>query len=189
MRKEYWIKKDLTKDAQDNWLKLNSYEFVQFKNTPEGIIREKNVVLVPYGEPDDTELYMEVDDITAVEWRSINNHSCYACKCKEKSGIEVFSYHAALDPDADSLSGEELLEDMECNVEEDAIKSVMICEMCKAIKKLPVDDQQLIYYLYLKKERMTEKKYAQFTGEERTTINSRKYRILRTLREMLGEIL
>ena len=34
MKKEFWIKKDRTKDEPDNWEKMSSYEFARFMESP-----------------------------------------------------------------------------------------------------------------------------------------------------------
>ena len=41
MKKEFWIKKDRTKDEPDNWEKMSSYEFARFMETADGNSRRR----------------------------------------------------------------------------------------------------------------------------------------------------
>ena len=50
MKKEFWIKKDRTKDGPDNWEKMSSYEFARFMETADGKSRKENIARVPGGE-------------------------------------------------------------------------------------------------------------------------------------------
>ena len=53
MKKEFWIKKDRTKDGPDNWEKMSSYEFARFMETADGKSRKENIARVPGGESGD----------------------------------------------------------------------------------------------------------------------------------------
>ena len=46
MKKEFWIKKDRTKDGPDNWEKMSSYEFARFMETADGKSRKENIARV-----------------------------------------------------------------------------------------------------------------------------------------------
>ena len=59
MKKEFWIKKDRTKDRPDNWEKMSSYEFARFMETADGKSRKENIARVPGGESGEPIIYME----------------------------------------------------------------------------------------------------------------------------------
>ena len=77
MKKEFWIKKDRTKDGPDNCEKTSSYEFARFMETADGKSRKENIARVPGGESGEPIIYMEVDSQTAKEWKRENNRACY----------------------------------------------------------------------------------------------------------------
>ena len=95
MKKEFWIKKDRTKDGPDNWEKMSSYEFARFMETADGKSRKENIARVPGGESGEPIIYMEVDSQTAKEWKRENNRACYLQKTMNALGIEVISYNVS----------------------------------------------------------------------------------------------
>ena len=98
MKKEFWIKKDRTKDGPDNWEKMSSYEFARFMETADGKSRKENII------------YMEVDSQTAKEWKRENNRACYLQKTMNALGIEVISYNGSPNAENWEVNGEALLE-------------------------------------------------------------------------------
>ena len=59
MKKEFWIKKDRTKDRPDNWEKMSSYEFARFMETADGKSRKENIARVPGGESGEPIIYIK----------------------------------------------------------------------------------------------------------------------------------
>ena len=184
MKKEYWIKKDPTKNGQDNWIKLNSFEFYKFVNTAEGAVRRKNVELVPYGEPTETMIYMEVDEKTAQEWKSIANGDYYQAQVREELGISVISYHG-IQTDDEELTGEDMLVDADCDVEDEVMLKIQKEELRRALKKLNRKEIMLIEAMYLSEAPLTEEEYSLVLGTSRQYVHKLKRQILKKLHFLL----
>ena len=179
MKKEFWIKKDPVKDGQDNWKKLSSYEFARFMETADGKSRKENIARIP--------IYMEVDSQTAKEWKRENNRACYLQKTMNALGIEVISYNVSPNVEDWEVNGEALLEDPDCHVEDDVLRSILTENMLDAMCHLSEIEQKVITHLYLSDEPMTEHEFEKAFGVKRCTVHYYKVSALEKLREMLGE--
>ncbi|MFQ7133313.1 MAG: hypothetical protein ACLR5H_06670 [Oscillospiraceae bacterium] len=187
MKKEFWIKKDPVKDGQDNWKKLSSYEFARFMETADGKSRKENIARIPGGEPGEPIIYMEVDSQTAKEWKRENNRACYLQKTMNALGIEVISYNVSPNVEDWEVNGEALLEDPDCHVEDDVLRSILTENMLDAMCHLSEIEQKVITHLYLSDEPMTEHEFEKAFGVKRCTVHYYKVSALEKLREMLGE--
>lgn len=156
MKKEFWIKKDRTKDEPDNWEKMSSYEFARFMETADGKSRKENIARVPGGESGEPIIYMEVDSQTAKEWKRENNRACYLQKTMNALGIEVISYNVSPNTEDWEVNGEALLEDPDCHVEDDVLRSILTENMLDAMCHLSEIEQEVITRLYLLDDPMTE---------------------------------
>lgn len=90
------------------------------------------------------------------------------------------SYHAL---DSDKLYGEEILKDVFVNVEAEAIQSIMLIKLRKALLQLSKMELQLIDALYFQSK--SERTYSVETGIPRMTISNRKNRIIEKLKKLL----
>lgn len=187
MKREFWIKKDPNKDGTDNWEKMSSYEFARFIETADGKSCKENIAKVPGCEPGEPIIYMEVDSKTAKEWKRENNRACYIRKTINALGIEVISYNASPNIEDEELSGEALLEDHDCHVEDDVIRSILMENMRNAMCHLSEIEQKVITHLYLSDEPITEHEFGKVFGIKRCTVHYYKVSALEKLREMLSE--
>ena len=73
--------------------------------------------------------------------------------------------------------------DEETNVEELAIKSVMIAKLKDSLGLLSADELEMIHALFY--QGLTEREFAKNVGIPQKTINDRKARILRKLKKLL----
>ena len=187
MKKEFWIKKDRTKDGPDNWEKMSSYEFARFMETADGKSRKENIARVPGGESGEPIIYMEVDSQTAKEWKRENNRACYLQKTMNALGIEVISYNGSPNAEDWKVNGEALLENPDCHVEDDVLRSILTENMLDAMCHLSEIEQKVITHLYLSDDPMTEHEFEKAFGVKRCTVHYYKVSALEKLREMLSE--
>ena len=187
MKKEFWIKKDRTKDGPDNWEKMSSYEFARFMETADGKSRKENIARVPGGESGEPIIYMEVDSQTAKEWKRENNRACYLQKTMNALGIEVISYNVSPNAEDWEVNGEALLENPDCHVEDDVLRSILTENMLDAMCLLSEIEQKVITRLYLSDDPMTEHEFEKAFGVKRCTVHYYKVSALEKLREMLSE--
>ena len=159
MKKEFWIKKDRTKDGPDNWEKMSSYEFARFMETADGKSRKENIARVPGGESGEPIIYMEVDSQTAKEWKRENNRACYLQKTMNALGIEVISYNVSPNTEDWEVNGDALLENPDCHVEDDVLRSILTENMLDAMCHLSEIEQKVITHLYLSEDPMTEHEF------------------------------
>ena len=176
MKKEFWIKKDRTKDGPDNWEKMSSYEFARFMETADGKSRKENIARVPGGESGEPIIYMEVD-----------NRACYLQKTMNALGIEVISYNVSPNAEDWEVNGEALLENPDCHVEDDVLRSILTENMLDAMCHLSEIEQKVISRLYLSDDPMTEHEFEKAFGVKRCTVHYYKVSALEKLREMLSE--
>lgn len=74
-------------------------------------------------------------------------------------------------------------EDEDTNVEELAIKAVMVTRLKESLELLSFDETEMINALFY--QGLTERQYAKSTGVPQKTINDRKMRTLRKLKKLL----
>lgn len=74
-------------------------------------------------------------------------------------------------------------EDEDTNVEELAIKTVMVAQLKESLELLSFEESEMINALFY--QGLTERQYAQSTGIPQKTINDRKMRTLRKLKKLL----
>ena len=186
MKKVYFVKKDPAKDGQDNWIMMNSYEFALFMKTPDGQARKDDFGQLDACSKDDDIIIMECGAEKAKEWRADKDRHDYLKECEAESGYTTFSYSSVYSEEGET-SGEDMLPDESCDVEEEIIRKILIQEMRQAISFLEPEEIELINALYLNEKTQTEKEYAAAHNEKRSTINSRKYMVLGKLRTLMGK--
>ena len=84
--------------------------------------------------------------------------------------------------DADGVT---IIVDILTNVEDEAIRNIMVEMVADAVENLPSSDYDLIHALYY--DGMTLRKYAEHLGLSYTTIDTRRRRILRHLKKVIGK--
>lgn len=116
MRKIYLVKKNPELPADgNNWLVMNSFEFRNFIQTPEGQKRRDRFGQLDACSVDDVIIIAECGTETAKQWRSEKDRHDYLVSIENQSGMTVFSYNTQTTTE-DDMSGEELLVDQDCSV-------------------------------------------------------------------------
>lgn len=86
--------------------------------------------------------------------------------------------------DTPELTGQEMIPDRDAvSVEDAAIASILCDKLHRCLALLDETDRQLIQALYF--EGLSERKYAKRVGIPQRTINDRRQRVLRKLKELL----
>ena len=116
MRKIYLVKKNPEQPADgNNWIVMNSFEFMNFIQTPEGQKRRDRFGQLDACSVDDVIIIAECGTETAKQWRSEKDRHDYLVSIENQSGMTVFSYNTQTTTE-DEMSGEELLADNQSDV-------------------------------------------------------------------------
>ena len=176
MKKVYWVKKD-PNNAKD-WIEMDGEQFCEFISSPEG----KGRYFM------DCETYqIEVTPEQYREWRREADHRRYLKKFE--SEIEVYS----LDNITDDFPlygeyGEEILIDFSKNTEDEAIHSIDLDLLVKALCFLSDEERWLIEELFLRDKPKVDQEISDLTGIPRRTVAYRKKIILEKLKKVLPKI-
>lgn len=91
MRKIYLVKKNPELPADgNNWLVMNSFEFMNFIQTPEGQKRRDRFGQLDACSVDDVIIIAECGAETAKQWRSEKDRHNYLASIEKQSGMTVF---------------------------------------------------------------------------------------------------
>ena len=185
MKTTYLVKKNVNiPGTEENWIVMNTEEFLAFKQTDEGKERAKYLFQLSKCSEDDADIYAEVDRETFAKWRVDDNHRAYLVKVNKKMGYKVMSYHEA-ELEQDYVDGEAVLVDESCNVEEEVLQKLEVAELYEAIHKLSESDQELLRIFYLADKPMSLREYEAVTGIIFPTINYRRKRALQRLKKLM----
>ena len=148
MRKIYLVKKNPELPADgNNWLVMNSFEFRNFIQTPEGQKRRDRFGQLDACSVDDVIIIAECGTETAKQWRSEKDRHDYLASVEKQSGVTVFSYNMQTTTE-DELSGEEILTDKGCDVAGEVIEKLYLMELQNALSQLNEKERQIITLLY-----------------------------------------
>lgn len=148
MRKIYLVKKNPELPADgNNWLVMNSFEFMNFIQTPEGQKRRDRFGQLDACSVDDVIIIAECGTETAKQWRSEKDRHDYLASVEKQSGVTVFSYNMQTTTE-DELSGEEILTDKGCDVAGEVIEKLYLMELQNALSQLNEKERQIITLLY-----------------------------------------
>ena len=104
MRKIYLVKKNPELPADgNNWLVMNSFEFRNFIQTPEGQKRRDRFGQLDACSVDDVIIIAECGTETAKQWRSEKDRHDYLVSIENQSGMTVFSYNTQTTTEDDNL--------------------------------------------------------------------------------------
>lgn len=134
---------------------------------------------------DDGELnkvYVEVprDAIKAI--RKDERRKQYLSDCRNASGYVVISLYAAEMCKDDCASGEELIADDNCDIENEVLHNMNLEKLRKALRTLSKDEMLLINALFLSNEPVTEKELAEVFGISQQAVHKRKKAVLLKLK-------
>lgn len=149
MRKIYLVKKNPEQPADgNNWIVMNSFEFMNFVKTPDGQKRKACFGQLDACSVDDVIIIAECGAETAKQWRSEKDRHDYLVSIENQSGMTVFSYNTQTTTE-DDMSGEELLVDQDCSVIDAILKKEEKSTLYAAVAKLSPAEINLMTSLYL----------------------------------------
>lgn len=127
--------------------------------------------------------WVEVPACCMRQHRQSERREQYMSDCIEESGFITISFYATEDDEStDVASGEELIADPDCDVEEQALRNITIDTLREALATLTEDEMWLVTQLYLADGYMSDCELSKASGIARTTINYRKRRVLKKLK-------
>lgn len=128
--------------------------------------------------------WIEVPEALVPEHCKAKRRAQYVSDCIEESGFITISMYAAEDDEeSDFASGEELIVDSSCNVEEQAIQNIEISVLREALSTLSDKQKELINYLYLSPNPLTMEEVATILGINVSNVCRRKNTILKKLKK------
>lgn len=185
MRKIYLVKKNPEQPADgNNWIVMNSFEFMNFVKTPEGQKRKACFGQLDACSVDDVIIIAERGAETAKQWRSEKDRHDYLASIEKQSGMTVFSYNTQTATE-NEMSGEELLADNQCDVVEEVLRRFQKAHIQETLATLLPEERDLIESLIISDFPMTEREYAKKVGKTQSTIHCQKAAILKRLKNML----
>lgn len=170
MARQYFRKKNTGElGPHVDWIEMDGKEFYRFVRSREG--RGRYFI-------DFDDYVIEATKDQYEDWRREKDHSDYLRE--QEDGLILLSLHSdAINGYGD---GEDVIMDDRVNVEETAIQMVQSKALYSALRQLDTPSYQLIYDLYLKDRRWTERAMAKELGISQNAINKQKKKILRKLK-------
>lgn len=148
MKRTFWVMKDPTIEAQDNWLIMDYRQYAAWRETDEGRNREIVLGKLEACSDDDTVIFMECSEEASKELKKDCHRRQYIRDRNLETSFQVMSYSTMTFHDAD-ICGEDVLEDKDCNVEEEVVQSLDIERVRAALKALTPGRTRYHYELLL----------------------------------------
>ena len=188
--KRYFVWKDANCNGKNvEWKEITGTEFYALKRAEphRRFILWKN----EYDPMDDGMLY-EATEENYKEWDRERKRK----EREDKYVEEHFTVFSIDDPvgtdDEEGLTWADIIpdtrdEDEELERQEEERRSVLVSKMLAEIEKLPEDDKNLIFAMFLNPEKnMSEKEYAESLGISQQNVNKRKLKIFKKIRAAMG---
>ena len=185
MKTVYLVKKDVSIDAEDNWIIMDFQQFNSFLITLKGKEPKRFFRKVANCSSKDQRIIIEVDSETA---RKMDIERVQAHRIREKrarSEYMLVSYSTIQDEEHE-LNGEEAIIDEECDVEVEALLNMEIEQLRLAIASLQEDDRQFIQRMFLSGNEYSEREFAEILGASRSAVNWRKTVIFNKIRSYMN---
>jgi RNA polymerase sigma factor (sigma-70 family) len=184
MKTIYLVKRNPNVSNANNWLFMSGAEFIQFLQTPEGQQRKHLFKVIDRAESYDSRIIMECEPELAKQIEKEHNRKQYLRRVKQKSGYSTLYFDDVRGED-DELSGEDVVADEMCNVEEDAIRNIELQMLRAAIPKLTAEEQKIIHTVFYSGHSMGEVQCAKQLGITRYSLREKVSSILLKLKKML----
>ena len=168
-------------DGSRRFTKLEGNAAYEYLRSPMGKGR-RFMKLVDRDSDDDFKcvIHIEVPRNGIKAFRKYERHEQYIADVVKACDYEVLSLDYAETDDGETLI--ETVADESVDVEKEAFHQINLAILRKALNLLTEDEYALINALYLQENTMTLQAYAKSLGVSYTTIDSRKKRILRKLK-------
>lgn len=183
MSTKFYIKDEngiyLSTDGKTNYICLEGAALYDFLNSEEGKKRTFYVDIDENG--DKVGIEAEPKMITACNEQ--HERDRYRNKVKAQLNITIISNNTMVSiPGEDEIELVQTFVDEDADVEADAMHNLDLETMRKALQRLTDEEYHLIYHLYLCKNPVTERKYADIKGLHYMTVHNRKNAILKKLK-------
>ena len=184
MKRTFLIKKDPAKDSQDNWLIMNYTQYAEWRKSDAGKNREIVFGKLEACSDDDTVIFMECSEEANKQLMKECHRKQYIRDRDAKTSLQVLSYSTMTFQDAD-ICGEDVLEDKDCNVEEEIIRKLDIEMVRSAMKALTKEEHDIIINFYFSKTPLSGEALAEKFATTKSSIYRRRDLALKKLKNIL----
>ena len=188
--KRYFVWKDANCNGKNvEWKEITGTEFYALKRAEP---HRRFILWKNEDDPMDDGMLYEATEENYKEWDRERKR-----KEREEQYVEEhFTVFSIDDPvgtdDEEGLTWADIIpdtrdEDEELERQEEERRSVLVSKMLAKIEKLPEDDNNLIFAMFLNPEKnMSEKEYAESLGISQQNVNKRKLKIFKKIRAAMG---
>lgn len=176
----------LSGDGSRRFMKLSGRQAYEYLKSAEG--QTKRFMRTSSHEEGGEEEFVEVPSAYIQQHRKQERHEQYVSDCMENSGLITISLYAMeADESSEVASGEELIADPAPAVEEQVLHELELETLRRAMKTLTDEELWLLHRLYLSDTPVRELQLSRETGIPQKTLNDRKMRALKKLRNFFEE--
>lgn len=188
--KRYFVWKDANCNGKNvEWKEITGTEFYALKRAEP---HRRFILWKNEDDPMDDGMLYEATEENYKEWDRERKRK----EREDKYVEEHFTVFSIDDPvgtdDEEGLTWADIIpdtrdEDEELERQEEERRSVLVSKMLAKIEKLPEDDKNLIFAMFLNPEKnMSEKEYAESLGISQQNVNKRKLKIFKKIRAAMG---
>lgn len=171
----------LSEDGKRKFMRLRGREAYDYLRSEEG--KSKRFMKTGSQENGGEEEYVEVPSTYVRRYRQDERRAQYVSDCIKESGIVTVSLYAMKNKETlELVNGEESIAD-ETDVEEEALRSMELKTLRKAIKTLTEEEQRLVSALFYCDQPITETEFAKANGISQQAVSKKKQAILRKLKK------
>lgn len=183
MSTKFYIKDDngifLSTDGKTKYICLEGSALYDFLNSKDGKSRAFYVDIDENGD----KIGIETEQKMITACNEQRERDRYRNKVKAQLNITIISGNMVISiPGEDEIDLVETLVDEDADVEADVMHNLELETMRRALRNLTSEEYHLIYHLYLSKNPVTERKYAEIRGLHYMTVHNRKTAILKKLK-------
>lgn len=180
MAKKYYRWKDENCNGiNPEWVKMTPKEFYLFKQNAENrkrlFVEYKDI----YGEVDP--IIIEVTKSQFDEWNRDKAKNAYQRKVFYERVSALVSMEEDFD-EVEELTRHDVIADESVNIENDIEQKDLVEKLHYVLKSLSVEEQDLVYSMFLSESPMTERDYANKIGVSGVAVHKRKAKILKKLK-------
>ena len=166
-------------------MRLYYRQYAAWRETDEGGNREIVFGKLEACSDDDTVIFMECSEETSKELKKDCHRRQYIRDRNLETSFQVISYSTMTFHDAD-ICGEDVLEDKDCNVEEEVVQSLDIERVRTALKALTPEERDIIMNFYFSENPLSGEALAEKFATTKSSIYRRRDHALRKLKSILG---
>ena len=169
----------LSQDGKKRYRELTGKELFAYLRTEEG----KSKVFHRMKDDKGNEIGVELPEEYAKQYLSEEWHRQYLWKMKEEAGISELSIELFVE--GEEANGEELLEDVKQNLENQVLDAEEILLLRAAICKLSSDEQMLLQRLFFTKKPIKDSELAREMGISPSAVHQKKVKVFHKIRRLM----